>query len=91
MTSVAASAELIAELRAALGAEAVITEPEALLTYDSDSSMLVAHPPAIVVVPPLPNRWLLRYDWLPALVWQSWRVAPVPVLLVGLYHSAEAW
>jgi D-lactate dehydrogenase (cytochrome) len=51
VTSVAASAELIAELRAALGAEAVITEPEALLTYDSDGSMLVAHPPAIVVVP----------------------------------------
>ncbi len=51
MATVTAPAELIAELRAVLGAHAVITAREALLTYDSDGSMLVSHPPAVVVLP----------------------------------------
>lgn len=47
----AAPQTLIDELRAALGAHAVITAPEALLTYDADGSMLVSHPPEVVVLP----------------------------------------
>ncbi|RMD79027.1 MAG: FAD-binding protein, partial [Chloroflexi bacterium] len=51
MTTTAAPTALVEELRAVLGAEAVLTTPEALLTYDSDGSMIVSHPPDIVVLP----------------------------------------
>ncbi|MCX7859982.1 MAG: FAD-binding oxidoreductase [Chloroflexus sp.] len=49
--SVASPTTFIDDLRAALGADAVVTAPEALLTYDSDGSMLVSHPPDVVVLP----------------------------------------
>ncbi|WP_298815808.1 FAD-binding oxidoreductase [Chloroflexus sp.] len=51
MTTVAASQALIDELRAALGARAVLTAPEDLLTYDADGSMIVSHSPDVVVLP----------------------------------------
>ncbi|GAB4434532.1 MAG: FAD-binding oxidoreductase [Chloroflexi bacterium OHK40] len=43
--------DLIAELRRALGPEAVVVEPDALRTYDADASMIVAHPPQVVALP----------------------------------------
>lgn len=51
VTPVVVPDKLVAELRAILGADAVVTAPEALLTYDSDGSMIVSHPPQLVVLP----------------------------------------
>lgn len=51
VTPVVVPDKLVAELRAVLGADAVVTAPEALLTYDSDGSMIVSHPPQLVVLP----------------------------------------
>jgi D-lactate dehydrogenase (cytochrome) len=42
---------LIGELRQILGPGAVVTDADALRTYDADASMLVAHAPQIVVLP----------------------------------------
>ena len=45
---------VIAELKRILGADAVVSEPDALRTYDADASMLVAHPPEVVALPATP-------------------------------------
>jgi glycolate oxidase subunit GlcD len=42
---------LIAELRAALGGDAVLARPEDLLAYEADGLTLSAHPPDAVVLP----------------------------------------
>ena len=42
---------LILALRRVVGPHAVVTEPDALRTYDSDASMIVAHAPQLVVLP----------------------------------------
>ncbi len=42
---------LIEQLRQTLGPAAVVSEPDALATYDQDASMLVAHAPQVVVLP----------------------------------------
>ncbi len=42
---------LILALRCVVGPHAVVTEPDALRTYDSDASMIVAHAPQLVVLP----------------------------------------
>src|SRR5690606_7336470 len=41
----------LAELRRAIGPQAVVTAADALRTYDADASMIVAHAPQVVALP----------------------------------------
>lgn len=45
---------LIDTLRRELGANAVVDNPDALMTYDSDGSVMVKTPPDLVVLPTTP-------------------------------------
>jgi len=47
---------LIDTLRRELGANAVVDNPDALMTYDSDGSVMVKIPPDLVVLPTTPEQ-----------------------------------
>jgi D-lactate dehydrogenase (cytochrome) len=48
--------QLFADLRRIVGANAVITDRDALRTYDADASMVVSHAPQVVVLPSTPEQ-----------------------------------